>query len=386
VKVLYLALERDLSHGDAAAAHVLGAVRALSAAGVEVTLAAKSLGGEAASKAALAVAGLKPFGRQPARALPEELVAAAREADLIHERASESGGTGVKLARVAGKPLVLEMSVPLSGHKNPLLRRIAGLNLRRQARACRAIIAQTPIARNIIETYTQRPVYIVPPGADPEAFNPSIEPAEPPGARGRTVVEFAGSLRPWHGVEDLIEAMDRTIARQKDVFLLVVGGGRRLRDLESLAARRLGARNYHFTGAVAPAEVPRYLARADVLVAPFSPSRDRVRRKQFSRYGMWWSPAKVFEYMAAGRAIVASTAGMMPEYLAGAGVTYTAGDTTALAEALEELVSDPRLRATLGAAARRKLISEYSLEEAAGKTIEVWREVLGGRQKISLTT
>lgn len=385
MKALYLALGRDLSQPDAGTTHTLSIVDALARAGADVTLAAKGFGAKPPRAKTLIVAGLKPFGRQPARSLPAELIAAAREADIIHERAEESGGAGVKLARAAAKPIVLEINTPLSGQKNALLRRLADMNLRRQARAAAAVITQTPIARNIIEGYTQRAVYIVPNGADPEVFSPSVPPADVPGSSGRMVVAFAGSLRPWHGVEDLIIAGAKVLERRGDAFFLVVGGGRRQAELEKMAAAHLGRGGYHFTGAVAPSEVPGYLARADVLAAPFAPGRDRVRRRQFARYGMWWSPVKIFEYMAMERPIVASAAGMIPEYLAGCGATFAVGDASALSATLLEMLAEPRLRADLAAAARKRLVAEYTWERAAERTLAAWREVLTGRQKVSLT-
>jgi glycosyltransferase involved in cell wall biosynthesis len=262
---------------------------------------------------------------------------------------------------------------------------VADLNLRRQARAATAVITQTPISRAIIESYTQAPVFVVPNGADGDLFNPAVAPAPLPGVdEGRIVIAFAGSLRPWHGVEDLIAAGEEVLRKRPEAFFLIVGGGGREAALRRMAQRSLGAANYLFTGSVAPADVPSYLARAHVLAAPFAPGRDSLRRRQFEKYGMWWSPVKIFEYMAMGRAIVASAAGMTPEYLAGVAVTYAPGDVDALSEALLRLAENAAARRALGAAARDAFLQNYTWRHAAQRTVAAWQEAIGARRKVVL--
>jgi glycosyltransferase involved in cell wall biosynthesis len=386
VKALYLALGRDLSQSDAGTTHTISVVKALAELGVEMTLAARKAPRETGGIAFVAAAAQKPFGSGRIKLVPDELIEAAKGADIIQERVEESGGVGVRIAKAAGKPLVLEINTPLSGYPNPILRRVADMNLRRQARAARAVITQTPISRAIIESYTQAAVFVAPNGADPRVFGPDVTPAEVPGATARRrVVAFAGSLRPWHGVEDLLAAGRRVLARHPEVFFLIVGGGRRQAALEEMAQQMLSSGNYHFTGAVPPADVPHYLARADVLAAPFAPRRDAVRRRQFDRHGMWWSPVKIFEYMATGRPIVASAAGMIPEYIAGTGVTYTPGSIEELAEAVLRLIESAAEAGALARAARQRLVTNYTWRHAAGLTIAAWRKVLDGRQKVSVT-
>jgi len=329
----------------------------------------------------LVEAGIKsPWRSFPSRKSRERLVELAGQCDLIHERAEESGAAGARLAALAGKPLVLEINTPLSGHPNPLIRRGADWNLRRQARAATAVVTQTPLARHIIESYTRAPVHVVPNGADPELFHPDVEPAGLP-AGGRAVVAFAGSLRPWHGVEELIEAAAEVGRHRPGVFLLVVGGGNELGRLRGVAERRLGAGSFLFTGAVAPGEVPACLAAADVLAAPFAPHRDRVRRKQFAKWGMWWSPVKVFEYMAMGKPIVASAAGCVGEYLAGAGLTVEPGETAALSGAVLRLLDDGELAARLGRKARERLLSQFTWRHAAERTLSIWTRALEARTR-----
>jgi len=386
MRALYLALGRDLSAADAGATHTVNMARALAKCGVEVTVAARRAGEAAAGLRTVEADAGRPWQFERRRAAAKALEREAEGADIIQERAEESGGVGVALASRTGRPLVLEMNTPLSGNANPIVRRAADWNLRRQARRARAIITQTPASKRIIEEYTKVPVYVIPNGVDPDEFSPEVEPGAVPGAGpDRIIIAFAGSFRPWHGVEDLIEAAPAVLKKHARAFFLFVGGGERLREVRSGAKRTLGAGNFHFTGAVAPREVPGYLAAARILAAPFSPGRDHARIEQYERYGMWWSPVKVFEYMATGKPIVAGAAGQVSEYLAGAALVYPPGDTGALAECISRLIEDTGQAEALGRRARERAAAEYTWRAAAEQTAAAWRQVLGGRQKVSVT-
>jgi glycosyltransferase involved in cell wall biosynthesis len=100
----------------------------------------------------------------------------------------------------------------------------------------------------------------------------------------------------------------------------------------------------------------------DVAVAPY-PNQPRF----------YFSPMKVFEYMAAGRAVVASRIGQLAGLIedGGTGVLCPPGDPVALAAALERLRSDPALRARLGRAARAAVLRDHSWEAVARRILQL---------------
>ena len=102
--------------------------------------------------------------------------------------------------------------------------------------------------------------------------------------------------------------------------------------------------------------MPACLAAADIGVAPFDIGAHRPLS-----LGFYWSPLKIFEYMAAGLPVVAPAIDRIPSLVADGreGLLYDPASPGALAKALETL-SDPALRRTLGRAARERAVREYS--------------------------
>ena len=145
-----------------------------------------------------------------------------------------------------------------------------------------------------LEVELDRPIEVLPNGVDPARFTPGPEPGGP------FTVGFVGTLKPWHGVDVLV----RAVALLDEVRLRVIGDGPEREALERLAVRLLGAHRADFVGAVPPGQLPAELARLHVAVAPY-PVADT-----------YFSPLKVFEYLAAGLPVVASRSGQLSQLLA----------------------------------------------------------------------
>jgi glycosyltransferase involved in cell wall biosynthesis len=187
-------------------------------------------------------------------------------------------------------------------------------------------------------------IHVVPNGVNPDRFPVQLEPTCP-AATGTFTVGFVGTLKPWHGVRTLIEAFGRLHALDPDVRLLLVGDGPERERLEADVSGRGLRGAVQFTGSVDAGDVPGLLASMDVAVAPYP------------KLGyFYFSPLKVFEYMAAGCAVVASRIGQLKGLVEHevSGLLCAPGDATDLAEALLRLRREPALRARLGKAARMK--------------------------------
>jgi glycosyltransferase involved in cell wall biosynthesis len=169
-------------------------------------------------------------------------------------------------------------------------------------------------------------------------------------------------LKPWHGLQTLVKAFDRLHAIGPGVRLLVVGDGPERSRLErDLSARGL-LDAVHFTGSVAPTQVPGLLASMEAAVAPYP---------GLSHF--YFSPLKVYEYMAAGCAIVASRIGQLDGLIEHevSGLLCTPDDPVQLAGALLRLRSEPSLRNRLGQAARAKVRQKHTWDATVQRILQL---------------
>jgi PEP-CTERM/exosortase A-associated glycosyltransferase len=151
---------------------------------------------------------------------------------------------------------------------------------------------------------------------------------------------FIGSFYDYEGLDLLIEAMPRILARNPDIRLLLVGGGMQEASLRQQAARLGLDREVIFTGRVPYAEVERFYSVIDVLVYP----RKSLRLTELV------TPLKPLEAMAQRKVFVASDVGGHRELVQHGvtGVLYKADDSASLVAAILEVVGSPQLQARLG--------------------------------------
>jgi glycosyltransferase involved in cell wall biosynthesis len=358
--------------------HVQEVLRAFRGCGAQVELFATYLGGEPPPDLrAVSVHPLPavPKGDRAAReraalALNAEVDSALRGAgrfDLVYERYALWSFAGMEHAREAGVPGLLEVNAPLveeqAAFRGLADRAGAERVARRAFGAAGALLAVSRGVADYLEGFpgTRGRVHVVPNGVNLARFPAGVRPSRP-AAPGVFTVGFVGTLKPWHGLPALAEAFARLHDRHPDTRLLIVGDGTERATFEAdLAARGLAGAAV-LTGAVPPGEVPGLLASMDAGVAPYPP-----------RAGFYFSPLKVFEYMAAGLPVVASRIGQVAELLADGvtGLLCPPGDAGALAEALARLREDARLRGRLGGAARRAVRRRHTWGGVARRVLRV---------------
>jgi glycosyltransferase involved in cell wall biosynthesis len=275
------------------------------------------------------------------------LFAEARTAAVL-ERYALGGGAALEGAVGLGLPCALEVNAPLAEEAA----RFRGLQdvdqwKRREcsllAAAPHLIVVSSALRDHAVASGAARErITVIPNGVDLESFGADggHEIRERLGLGTDIVVGFVGSLKPWHGVARLVQAMRNLPV---DFRLLVVGEGPERQALELLSQKiGLGVRA-RFTGGVPHAQVPSFLAAMDMGVAPF----ELVP-------GFYFSPLKVVEYMAAGLPVVATRQGDLMELVADGGLLVEPGDVEGLRAALQSLGEDAGLRLRLGTRARER--------------------------------
>jgi glycosyltransferase involved in cell wall biosynthesis len=189
-------------------------------------------------------------------------------------------------------------------------------------------------------------------------------PAELEGAEGPVILSF-GLLRPYKGIENLIEAYGR-IAKDSGAELWIVGNPRM--DIEPLRRRaaEAGGRVRIVSRFVDEAEIPAIFRRAALVVLPYLDAEHS---------------GVLYTGLAFGKPLLLSAVGGFPEVAAtGAARLVPPGDTDALAAELAELVSDEAARGELAAAATRAAAGPFSWDESARLHLDLYRELTKARR------
>ena len=275
-------------------------------------------------------------------------------ADAIYERYALFGGAGVAAAATLGIPHVLEVNAPLREEASrfrtlPHPEVAADIERAVFGGTNRILAVSHPLQR-----------WLESEGVEPERIE-VVPNAVAPSRIGKRhsrddrdlVLGFCGSLKPWHGVEVLLEACASAFAQEPDLRLEVIGSGplEHLVESADLPAGRLRA-----FGALPHADALERLRSWDVGVAPYLPLDD-----------FYFSPLKVLEYMAVGLCPVASDLGDLPALLDGGdrGLLVPAGDARSLASAFLELARDRDRAAEIGERAREFVLDAHTWEKNA---------------------
>jgi glycosyltransferase involved in cell wall biosynthesis len=178
------------------------------------------------------------------------------------------------------------------------------------------------------------------------------------------LIVYAGSLYKGKGCEQILLAAER----MHDVKFVCVGGREsEVRDFKKQVTSR-GLTNIEFAGHVPHADVARYLRAADVLVAPFTRDARDIGGKVIIPFS---SPLKLFEYMAAGKPIVASNVGAIPEIIAHEenGLLVAPSSVDELVAGISRLLRDGALAERLAKNARNTA-ERYTWEQRVTRILE----------------
>ncbi len=359
--------------------HVQEILRALVARGYRVELFAVRIGGNAPRGCESVRHHQIPVAKTSTAAQREQAIACAgqhlaamlelqRPIDLIYERHSLWSAAAMQWAKAQKIPSILEVNAPLimeqANHRTlvdyPTCRRLAEESLW----AAGVVACVSNHITQYAEALGADPsrTIVVPNGVRPERFvqRPYRQDASAPFTIG-----FVGALRPWHAVGDLVTAFAAmsSTPEEGEARLVIVGDGPQRERLNSqIAALPKHTRSrIQMVGSVSPEDVPGWLARFDAAVAPYD-SGDTC----------YFSPLKLYEYMAAGVPTVAAAAGQMCDVIDPGvnGLVYQPGSIRELRDRLEWLRSDPDFAASIGENARREVLEYHSWDQRLALMLE----------------
>jgi glycosyltransferase involved in cell wall biosynthesis len=303
-------------------------------------------------------------------------VMSGRRPLCVYQRHGRWVYAGVLLAARLRVPLVLEYNgseVWMAAHWHPA-RFVPLLRLCEKAAINNAswlIVVSEPLKQELIQQgLPAERVLVIPNGVDPNEFRPGERGdarRQRWGFNGRhVVIGFLGTFSYWHGVKVLQEAMSALLAESEwsQLRFLLIGDGTLCQEMKRDLAPYIESGQILFTGSIPHDDVPSALDAADILVSPHVPMPDG--RPFFG------SPTKLFEYMAMGKAIVASRLDQIAEVLEHDKTAWltTPGDAVELAAGIKKLAGDEALRQRLGTAARLSAIQRYTWRQNAERILQ----------------
>jgi len=226
-------------------------------------------------------------------------------------------------------------------------------------------IAVSRPALEFVSRHLPGDYHVIPNGIDVDCFSASVSPMEQYDD-GKFNILFVGRLEKRKGFDCLLKAYARVRCQFRDVRLIIVGPGSRLRGKYERLIRRQGLTDITFAGYVSQGDLPRYYATADVFCAPATGGES---------FGV-----VLLEAMASGKPVVATRiagyASVITENVDG--ILVPPRDDDSMARALISLIADPSLRQRLSVNGR-KTAENYRWDRVTQRVLDLYTDLLNRR-------
>lgn len=261
----------------------------------------------------------------------------------------------------------------LSQKSNPLYTLLIGRLERRFLKIFDGVLCVSPFLADIAKTMlASERVLLIPNGFDKDVFKLESSGEDIRKKLGvkktESLIVYTGGLKPWADIDLLIQAMSHITKKMPNSFLALVGEGEAKRELSQLC-QQLGIFNkVIFAGGVPHAEVPKYLAAADVLALP-------LRNNIFNQARF---PNRIAEYMAAGRPIVTNGVGVAGDLFKDGhnAVVIDSEHPEEFAEGILRALVNKKKAEEMGARAKEYAWNNFTWDKIATRVEEFYLRVL----------
>lgn len=298
--------------------------------------------------------------------------------DALYERYSLYGRAGHWAARHYQLPHLLEVNAFLTREqerriKLPWLARRSERGIIR--RATGVIVVSESLREEVHSLGVPlESIHKMPMAVDLQKFHPSVDGTDirkKLNLEDRFVIGYVGTLTAWHGISLLYNLTFKLLHAEAPKFVILVVGGeqRRVEDHR----RKVKAASYEdqmrFIGSVPHQEVPAYIRAMDLTLVPDTT--------------YWSSPAKLFEYQASGKPVLAPDYPSIREMVEHGreGYLFEPNNTDQIAACILELMQQPERMARMADASRRRVQREHSWTRNAEIIVNLFEELRAGRAK-----
>lgn len=301
--------------------------------------------------------------------------------DLCHEHQGEFSVAAALSSARLNIPYVVTVSSPPFLERNLFQKSYRGLQAWMTAReaqlvyslADKIICVSTSSKHQLVEDWQVDPekIVVMPNGVDIELFGQKFESKSIRAKHGLdsdSIIGFIGGFQKWHGIDLLLKSFTQVLSVKPDARLLLIGDGPARPDIEEWIADLHLTSQVTITGYIPQNRVPELLAAIDIAVIPYP---------RFPKE-LWFSPLKMYEYMAAGKAIVASKNGQIADVLQDGetGLLFEPGNIAEMTRAIIRLLEDDTLRSQLGINAFNQARIHHSWEQYIARLEGIYSHVV----------
>ena len=303
----------------------------------------------------------------------------ARDADVLYIRVAGmplysflEKSTLLKLVRPYSLPVVWEVNAPVEelkasfpeGAERDALIRSENRKRRLLARLVDAGIGVSEVLRKYVRDFLGiKKAFSIPNGSDPSLFaSGNLQETALVHLQDKFKVCWAGNAEnPWQGIDVIFETAKRMQHIDPSIIFIVITGDSfwKFPVLKNLLVLRQ----------IPYADLPSYLAAADVCLCLY-------KGYDWSEWGFYNSPLKLFDYLAAGKPVIASNRGQIPTVIkSGVNGIVVDGTVEMIIDSIMELKASREKRAFLGNNARNDVINFYNWDRVAEQTENILKDV-----------
>jgi len=284
--------------------------------------------------------------------------------DVVWERARIFGGQGTLYGALFNKKKIYELNEPLLGaaleskrfSKNSTIFNLLKNQFNKDIdRADVVTVTHKSMAQGIPE----KKVWLTDYGVNSAKFKPfnvAKLRKKLKLTKGKTIL-YSGSFRKWHAVEEIVLAAEKVVKKDKKIKFLLIGKGEEFKKVEKLVTEKELQENVLLLGEVSYDKMPNYINAADICLALFD-----WKYPLFKKFDYFYSPLKVHEYKACGKAIIASSLGNLKKLVKSKtnGISVRSNAPSVVADAILSLIKKPKTLLKIGKINRKEALEQYN--------------------------
>lgn len=290
--------------------------------------------------------------------------------DFIYVRSSLYSTTGITLKQQLNIPLIVEINTPIAmeqkKYRASSLGELAYAAEYKLLSNADAIVCVSNVIKEYVTSIGISPdrVIVIPNGVNPRFLEEKGDQLDNQlKLEGTPLLGFVGGLRPWHGIEILPDLLRLLKNQYPDVRMAIVGDGPLREDLENQFKQMDLTSNVTFTGNIIHQNIPGIVRQFDIALAPYAKLD----------HPFYFSPLKLFEYMAAGTAVVAAKIGQVEEIVNDGenGFLYSPADLDEMFNCCQKILSNPHLKQSISNNAQQLIREKHTWDHVANTIIDI---------------